>query len=160
MLIAGFLGILLGVTQPPVFESPIRPTCALTPGAFCIREAGMEIDSQVERTAIVYAGHTPEEPFILTWSSGCSAPADDEPRLVGYSPYARRNGAIYLDLIFRLNEACFLTLSARSRYDPRSTRSGLSLGLGLVTTCPDLPCSGSRLMDLVARRLRESWFAR
>lgn len=144
-------------------ESPISPECVIDRGAFCVLDAGMEVRelSRSGETQIsIYPGHSPEQAATISFPSQCRGSSAASPRLVGYSPYNPDEGRIYLTLIFRASNGCFLTVSAPSYLDRESSLMGLSLVLGLVRLCEERPCSGVRLMDVVPHRLRRSWFSR
>jgi hypothetical protein len=161
----GLPAILLGIisSQPPVYESPAQPTCALERGVFCVLDHGMEIEERSEggeERVTIYAGRLPEQAATLSYPIQCRALSADSPQLVGYSPFDRTGGRIYLKLIFRVAEECFLTVSAPSYLDRESNLLGLSIVLPIVRLCQESPCSGPRLLDVVPERLKRHWFSR
>jgi hypothetical protein len=163
-MISSILPLLLELTvQGTMGESPTNPDCAAIYGAFCIVDAGMNVDSALHNGGTrltIYAWHSPEQAARLSFSNQCLGLSNASPRLVGYSPYDPADGRIYLTLIFKVNDECFLTLSAPSFLDRESNLGGLSISLGLVRLCQERPCSGTRLMDVVPMRFHRAWFSR
>jgi hypothetical protein len=161
----GVFAFLLGVAsqQQAVYESSAQSTCALEREVFCILDAGMEIEEQSEggeQTIRIYAAHSPSQAATLSYATGCRASRAVSPWLVGYSPYDPEGGRIYLKLVFKVADECFLTVSAPSYLDRESNLLGLSIMLPIVRLCQERPCSGLRLLDIVPQRLRSHWFSR
>lgn len=149
--------------QQAVYESPASPTCGLDRGIFCVLDHGMEIEERAqdgEESLTIYAARLPEQAAIVSYTTPCRALRADSPRLAGYSPYEQRSDRIYLKLVFRLAEGCFLTVTAPSYLDRQKSLLGLSIALPIIRLCEHRPCSGRPLQDVVPQRLRNHWFSR
>jgi len=158
--LAYLLGLIL--EQQAIYGSPAQPTCVLERGAFCILDAGMEVQEgrvNDEERIIIYASHSPRQAAMLTFATGCLTLSSESPRLVGYSPYTPSEGRIYLKLVFQVADDCVLTVLAPSNHDADRDLLGLSIMLPIVRLCQERPCAGVRLLDVVPRRLRSHWFS-